>query len=148
MEKQNIVEIHGKNLPISTKHSIEIAKFIRNKNVNNAMEMLNKVIEKKTAVPFGRFNRDVGHKPGKVGPGRYPQKASKTIINLLESLIANAQNKGMDINSLSIQKIIANRASTPYRSGRRRRIKARGTHIDIIAIEKNIEKKKPEAKKK
>ncbi|MEK6904447.1 MAG: 50S ribosomal protein L22 [Nanoarchaeota archaeon] len=145
-ESQKTAEVHGKDLPVSTKQSIEIASFIRNRSVNKAISLLSQVLEKKIAVPFRRFKRDIGHKPGKTGPGRYPQKASETMISLLKSLVANGQNKGMDTNSLIIRTIMANKASRPFRYGRKRRIQARRTHIDIIAVERKYIEKKNEKK--
>lgn len=128
-------KVIGRDLSISTKHAVEISKFIRGKSIKKSKELLNKVIEGKIAIPFTRFNRDMGHKKGNIAAGRYPKSASLEIVKLLNSLEANAQNKGLDVNSLYIKKIIANRASRPWHFGRQRRIKMKRTHIEIIAEE-------------
>ena len=66
----------GANLPISTKVCYEIANAIRGRNVNKAIAFLERVVNMKEAVPYKRYNGDVGHKPGKMAAGRYPIKAA------------------------------------------------------------------------
>lgn len=135
MKQENIAIIHGKDLPISTKHAIEISNFIRNKNLQKSRTLLKNVLKKKLAIPFKRFNKDRGHRKGKIGPGAYPIKATKCIIELLNSLEANAQNKGLTGASLIIKQIIPNRASRPRHFGRIRGIKMKRTNLKIIAEE-------------
>lgn len=98
-------------LPVSPKHAIEIARFIRNQDVNRAISYLNDVVEKKKAVPFRRFNRNVAHKRGLEGwdAGRYPVKASQGYIKLLESIKKNAEYSGLDADRLVIVHAAANR---------------------------------------
>ena len=127
--------VNGRDLSISTKHAVEICSFIRGKSVKKSKEMLSRVVEGKLAVPFTRFNRDMGHKKGNIAAGRYPVKAAKEIINLLNSLEANAQNKGLNTESIYIRQIIANQASRPWHFGRIRRRKMKRTHIKILAEE-------------
>ena len=103
----------GKDLSISTKHAIVISKYIRGKKLSWAKERLNEVMKFKTAVPFTVRRKDIGHRKGHMGPGRYPQKASKEVLKLLDSVEANAQNKGLDTNELYINAIIPNMASRP-----------------------------------
>ena len=143
MDNKETVHIVGKDLPISTKHSIEISKFIRRKTITLAKKQLNLVLEKKIAVPLKRFNKDRGHRKGKMAAGFYPQKATKEFLKLLTSLEGYAAHKGMDKNNLYIKEIIPNQASRSYHYGRIRGIQNRSTHIKIIAAE--IEKK-PEVK--
>ncbi len=129
-------KVHGKDLAISKKHAIEICDSIRGRSVQRSKQLLQDVMAQRVALPFHRFNRDMGHKPGHAGPGRYPYKASKTILELLESLEANAQNKGMDTKSLYIKTAITNKAPTPWHFGRIRRRKMKRAHVLIIAEEK------------
>lgn len=130
-----VAKVTGRDLSISTKQSVEICKFIRGKSIKKSKELLEKVINGELAVPFTRFNRDMGHKKGKIAAGRYPNKASSELLKLINSLEANAQNKGLDSNSLYIKKIVANRASQPWHFGRLRRRKMKRTHIEITAEE-------------
>lgn len=141
--------VNGRNLSISTKHAIEIAKFIKGRSVQQSKTLLEQVIKQKVAVPFTSFKRDMGHKPGPMAAGRYPEKASKEFIMLLDSLEANAVNKGLDTNALRITTIIPNKASRPWHPGRQRRRKMKRTHVTILAEEvvnetsKRREQKKP-----
>jgi large subunit ribosomal protein L22 len=147
MTNAHEAKVFGRNMPVSTKHTIEICNFIRGKNLDKARDMLKKVAEKKVAVPFKRFNDNVGHRKGKVGPGRYPVKATTHVIKLLDSLESNAQNKGLDIGSLFLKTVIPNRANAGMKYGRRRR-SGKSTNLEIIAEEKEIKKqeKKPAVK--
>ncbi len=135
----------SKDLKISTKQSVEICDFIRNKNLLKAQEMLEKVLSKKIAVPFNRFNRDLGHKHG-IGPGSYPEKTTQEILNLLKGIQANAENQGMDSKNLYIVKLVANRGPGQWHFGRFRRRQMKNTSIEIEVSE--IQKEKKETKKK
>jgi large subunit ribosomal protein L22 len=136
----------GRALPISTKQSVEICSFLRNKNLQKAKDILNRVITKKTAVPFKRYNRSMGHKPGKMDVGRYPIKSSKEILDLLESVEANAQFKGLNTASLVIKHICAHKASKQMRYGRQRGRTMKRTHVEVV-VEEKAEKKREEKPK-
>jgi len=144
-----MAKVTGRSLPISTKQSIEICNFVRYKELTKAKDFLNKVVEKKAAVPFTRFNGDVGHKR-KLGPARFPVKTSKEIIQLLESVEANAQFKGLDTSRLIINHICANKAGKQFHYGRKRRRQMKRTNIDVIVEEQkqNEDKKAVEKKTK
>ncbi|MEM4244807.1 MAG: 50S ribosomal protein L22 [Candidatus Nanoarchaeia archaeon] len=141
MTSEHEAKVVGRNLQVSTKQVIEIANQIRGKNLIKTKQMLERVVKKQLAIPYRRFNMDTGHRKGKMGPGRYPVKASKEILMLLESLEANAQNKGLDVDTLYIRTIIPNKGNTVWHYGRHRRRQAKTTHIEIIAEEKEEEKK-------
>lgn len=140
--EENTAKVSGRNLSISTKQSIEIANFIRGKNLSKAKDILQKVINKEVVVPFKRFNRDRGHKRGKIAAGRYPIKSSKEIFNLLNSVEKNAVYNGLNGDSIYIKSIIVNKASLPWHFGRQRRRKMKRTHIDIVVEEKKDDRKK------
>ena len=140
MEKENTAKAMGISLPISTKQAVEICSFLRGKTIEQGKNILKSVIDKKAAIPFKRYNRDMGHKTG-MAAGRYPKKASSNILKLLESVEANAQNKNLDTNNLIIKKAIANKAGNQYHYGRQRRIKMKRTHLTIIVEEIKQNKK-------
>jgi|SRR3989344_5377526 len=140
MKKQTISDEHQAHirafdLDISTKFAVEISHHLRYRNLNKAKKILSDVILQKQAVPFRRYNRDLGHKPGQAS-GRYPIKASKVILKLLEQLEANSEFKGLDTNNLIISKIVANVGSTSWHFGRKRRRRAKKTNLEIFAMEK------------
>ncbi|MEA2036384.1 MAG: 50S ribosomal protein L22 [Nanoarchaeota archaeon] len=147
--KESMARVIGKSLPISTKFSIEICDYIRSKTTAEAKKLLKQVAEGKKAMPFKKFNRDLSHKKS-IGPGRYPKKPALEIIQLLESVEANAQFKGLNTSNLQIKHICAHLASRPWRYGRQRRRKTKRTHLEIIVEEKQVKdkSKESEAKKK
>lgn len=129
-----IAKATGKDLGISTKNSIVICDFIRGKNLDKAKSMLNEVIEMKRAVPFKRFNKDLGHKRGMMS-GRYPVKSCKAILKVLQYAEGNAKDKNLDVESLIVKNIKANKAETPLHYGRKRSRKMKRTHIEIVLSE-------------
>jgi len=135
----------GRSLPISTKQSIEICDFIRNRSIDDAKKILNEVIKKKMAIPFKRFREGAGHKRG-IASGKYPQKACKELLKVLNMVEANAQHKGLS-SSLKIKSILAQKASTPWHFGRKRRRKMKRTHIEVVVEEIRSEGKKRDARK-
>ncbi len=147
LDKEHTAKISGKALAISTKQSIEICNLIRRRKLEKAKALLNDVINHKTAVPFKRFNKDTGHKKGKIAGGRYPENACKEILKLLQGVEANAQFKGLNTANLIVSQIYANKASTPWHYGRQRRRKMKRTHVEIIVEEKTEKKKAKEESK-
>jgi len=145
MDKEIIASVKGTDLPISTKHAIEICSFIRNKKVETAKKQLNLVLEKQLAIPLKKFHKDRGHRKGKIGPGFYPQKATKEVLNLLSSLESNSSNKGLNNDFLYLTKAIANRASAPMHFGRQRGTEMKRTHIELVGKEKETKKQKQPA---
>ena len=120
----------GVDLPISTKHSMNILRFIKGRKIDEAIEVLEKVIKYDAAVPF---RGEIPHKKGI--PARYPINASKVFIKLLKSLAANASQKGLNEARIRIsgKADLASRSSRPGRHGRR---KFKRTHVLLIAEEK------------
>ncbi len=94
----------GYEMPISFKHAVEICRELRGKKVEDAKRFLEEVVEMKRAVPFRRHKKKVAHRRGleKWYAGRYPQKAAKYILKVLRNLEANAEYKGLDLDSLVI----------------------------------------------
>ena len=98
-------------LPISPKHAMEIARFIRNKKTGEAVAYLEEVISAKKAIPFRKYNRKVAQKRGLSGwdAGRYPRKASLAYVRLIHSVTKNAEYLGLDTGNLRIIHAAANR---------------------------------------
>lgn len=132
--KENEAKAVGTSLPISYKFSIEICTEIRGKTLSQAKKFLEGVIALKQPAPMRRFNRDLGHKPG-MASGRYPQKCCKHILSLLQSAEANAQFKGLSTANLVIQHISAQQGPNTWRMGRKRRRRAKRTHVEIVLAE-------------
>lgn len=124
--------VRGRDLPISTKHSIAICNAIRNKKLKDAEEILELAIKKKKPIAM---KGEIPHRAGGK-PGRYPVKAAGVFIKLLKELKANAAVKGL--SDVFIVKAIANKASMPVRATRigYGRKKFKRTHVELEAIEK------------
>lgn len=125
------------NLPISTKDSVAICKFIKRKKIENAIAGLEQVIAHKKAVPM---KGEIPHRKGKgMMSGRYPKKATEYFIKLLRSLLANANSN--ELNNPLIIEAVANIGSRPF--GKFGRVRKKRTNIKIKAKEKlNKNKKK------
>jgi len=136
----------GLLLPISTKQSVEICKFIRGKKVQKAIEMLNAVVDMKKPVPFNQFTNGAGHKHG-IGPGKYPVKACREILKLVKLVEANAQHKGLNTSGLEIIHICAKKGPKSWHYGRQSRIAMKRTHVEIVVEEKETKKEEPVKKK-
>lgn len=143
--KEGIVKTVGRLLPVSFKSSTQIARFIRGKNVDQAIALLQGVKEKKVAVPFVRYNADMSHRKGKVGPGRFPVNASKEIQGLLLGLKANAMELGMKPEDIVLIHTSAQKGPRLRHYGRHRGRLRKVCNFEIIGQE--IKGRKSEAKK-
>lgn len=126
---------------ISHKHAREIAVAIKGLSLEKARDYLQNVISMKSAVPFRRYNKQVGHKsdPG-VMSGRYPQKSATEFLKLLDNLESNAEYKGMDLDRLKIinatvHKGVLIKRFVPRAMGRATPKNNVLTHVELVAQE-------------
>ena len=138
-DKSKTAKALGRSLKISPKHAVEICNRIRGKKVEKAEAYLEDVIEMKTAVPFKRHNKKVGHRRGIGGwpTGRYPVKAAKQILDILKNAEANAEYKGLDTENLKIMHISSHRGYvirgwTPRAFGRASPFNTPTTHVQVV----------------
>ncbi|MBW9223027.1 50S ribosomal protein L22 [Methanothermococcus sp. SCGC AD-155-E23] len=132
----------GRALRISRKHAVEVCREIRGMKLDDAMRYLRRVIQLKQPVPFKRHGKDVPHKKGKYGwtAARYPQKAAREILKVLENARNNAEYKGLNVNKLRIKHISANKGFTikrymPRAFGRATPKFQETVHIQVILEE-------------
>ena len=113
-DANEIAKASGRDLRISPKAPREICNKISHMRLDAAKRFLQDVIDKKLAVPYKRHKKEVSHKAGLDGwyAGRYPVKASREILKILDSLEANAETKNFDIERLKIVHAAAQRART------------------------------------
>lgn len=126
--KKTEAVVNVSSLPISTKHSIAICRFIKGKEIEKAINDLEKVVLLKKPVPM---KGEIPHRKG-IMSGRYPKKTAEHFIKLLKELSANVNVNGLE-NPI-ISETIANIASRPY--SRFGRVRKKRTHVKIIAREK------------
>jgi len=137
------------------KHCREIAQAIKGLSIEKAKKYLSDVLEYKAAIPFTKYTGGIGrHSYAKVTntPGdkvAWPQKATKTFLDLLTNIQSNAESKGLDMDKVKITHACANQAPKM----RRRTYRAHGrinaymsspAHIEIVASEVNDEVEKEE----
>ena len=127
---------------ISPKHAIEIARFIRRMNADDAIAYLEQVVALEKAIPFRRFNKKVAHKRGlvKAAGGRYPEKAARAYLKVLASVKKNAEYTGLDAANLRIIHASANRGRgfdsfMPRAMGRATPKRRERVNIEIIVKE-------------
>ena len=93
---------------ISLKDAVNIAHFLRGKKISELRDIIDGVIEKRTAVPYFRYLDSVSHRRG-VGPGRYPVKAMKAFKQTFLNAVANAEFKGLDTDNLRLVHVEASK---------------------------------------
>jgi large subunit ribosomal protein L22 len=94
----------GMELHISPKHAREICRTLRGMRANLARAYLEDVIALKRSIPFKRYRKNVAHRHDLVGwdAGRYPEKAAKAVLIVLDNALANAEYKGMESDKMRI----------------------------------------------
>ena len=128
IEKETMAVVHGKDLPISNRQSIDVCRFIKDKSIDESLKLLNDVIKEKIAIPM---RGELPHRKGAMAGGRYPKKIALHFIKLLKSLSSNALRKNLEVTKLKVHGM-ANTASRPARGGRFRR-KFKRSHVTLIA---------------
>jgi len=126
---------------ISHKHAREIAVAIKGMSIESARSYLQSVINLERAIPFRRYNNEVGHKTDTgVMAGRYPRKASAEFVKLLDNLESNAEYRGMDLDRLKIINATVHKGRkierfTPRAMGRATPKIDILTHVELVAQE-------------
>merc|ERR1711906_35271 len=144
------------DLRTSFKNMRETAMAIKGMELEAARKYLNKVLEKKDVIPLRRFGGSAGRSNltklhGHYGPGRFPEKSVKHLLDILTNAESNAESKELDADNLKITHIQVNQAC----HGRRRTYRAHGRinaymsspcHVEVILTEKEEGVKKAEDK--
>ena len=134
LEGNRLATARVTNVDIHHKHSVQIARHIKGMFAANAVDYLEQVTNLKRAVPYvarhrkGRGgNTMAGHRKGAMGPGRFPVKASKVFIKLIQSAMDNARQHHEDIEpeEMLITHIAAHRGE--IKEGMRPRARGRAT---------------------
>jgi large subunit ribosomal protein L22 len=127
-------------LPISPKKTYEVMNAIRGLPLERAKSLLEDVIEEKRAIPFRRYNQEVAHKRG-IGPGRYPIKVCKNVLQVLVNAEANAEYEGIDTEALVVRVAACARgrirkANMPRAHGRATAWNEQTTNVEIVLAER------------
>lgn len=104
LDPDKTAKASGREMDISHKHAREICHKIRGMLLEDAKKYLEAVTEKKASVPYKRHHKKIGHRSDLKGwdVGRYPVKAAGKFLELLDSIEANAEYKGLEVDRLMI----------------------------------------------
>jgi large subunit ribosomal protein L22 len=137
------------DVPVSVKELRDLALVLKGMKLDKAKELLQRVIDKKEAIPFRRYKGKQSHRRGLADKygwpiGRYPVKAATYLLKLLEHVEANAENKDLDKDSLVIRHIGVHKGLTikrwmPRAFGRSTPKYRRTSHIEVIVEEVKAE---------
>ncbi len=140
--KKNFAAARGLDINMSTKTAASICRMIRGRAVEEALKMLEEVVQFKRVVKMN--NQEAAHQHGKgVMAGKYPAKAASEFIKLAKQLRANAAVNGLEEEKCRIF-CKADSASRPFKSGGRR---FKRTHVLLRLEEKKAGKLKRGGKK-
>jgi len=144
-DESKIAKAVAFDIPVSIKIMRETVAAIRGLKVSEARKLLEDVIKLKQPIPFRRYKGKQSHKRGladkyKWPIGRYPVKAAKYLLKLLDQVEANAENKGLNKDKLVIIHIAAHKGVTlkrymPRAFGRATPKFRRTSHVEIIVQE-------------
>ena len=142
LDPDRTVKCSGRELSISPKAATEICKTIKGMKVKEAKTLLEQVASMKTAIPFRRYKKKVPHHRlrEKWGAGKYPVKAAKRMLKLLEELEADAEYKGFDLDNLRLIHAASHRGrkikkALPRAFGRTSPDYNTLTHIELVGYE-------------
>ncbi len=144
-DESNIAKAVIRNVPVHPKVMTEVAAAIRGMRLQEAREYLRRVVEKKEAVPFRRAHGKQAHRRGLADRwgwpvGRYPVKAAKYMLKLLDNVENNAANKNLDVERLRIIHVAAHKGITlkrfmPRAWGRATPKNRVHSHVEIVVRE-------------
>ena len=139
-DEEKSAKAYGFELHCSPKHCENIARAIRGMDVKKAKEFLEDVINFRRAIPFKTHKKKRAHQKG-VGPGGYPQKACKLILEVLKNAENNAEYKGLSPENMYIAHISAYKGREikgymPRAFGRATDWNEQTTNVEIIIAEK------------
>lgn len=143
LDPDRTVKCSGRQLRISPKASVELCRTIKGMKLPDAKKLLERVIEKKQAVPYKHYKKEVPHRrqlnEGWFA-GRFPQKAAGHLLRLLDELEANAEYRNLDTERLKIIHAAAQRATkiprrNPRAFGRSDLLQGMTTHIELVGLE-------------
>jgi len=122
-------------LHISPKSSREVARAIRGMSPKEARQLLEDVVAMRRAIPYRWHVRGVGHRRGKIGPGRFPQKCAREFLKLLENAENNARYKGLDPERMRIAHVCAKRGRVIHGFIPRALGRATAKNTETVSIE-------------
>lgn len=144
-DEEKIAKAMVWDAPISYKKVVELAHLLKGMRLEDAKKFLERVARGEEPVPVRRYSGKQAHHRGladKYGwpAGRYPVKAAKILLKLLENVSNNAEVKGLDTSRLRIVHIAVHKGLTlkrwmPRAFGRSTPKFRKRSHIEVIVAE-------------
>ena len=130
---------------MSKKDSVEIARAINGMEAGDAVEYLEAVVDGDRSIPMKRHSGGVGHRSDIDGwdAGRYPRKASKAFLDLLENAIGNADYQGFEAESMTIAHVAAHKVDESIGRKPRARGRASPWNSPLVDVEIVLEADEP-----
>jgi len=147
-DKTTMARSHGVGLAISLKKTVETAKAIQGKKLTTVFHYLEDVLDMKRAIPYRRFNAEMGHKRGKgIASGGYPIHVIKEVIKLIESAKKNAESQEIS-GDLYLISVSCRKGNSKYHYGRYSGRQMKSTTVEVVVGVKSNKKQSKEASKK
>lgn len=142
--EEKIAKAFKSNARVSLKYSTELCREIKGKKVEKVEKLLQDIVEKKRFLPLRRYRLEMGHRKGKAvsktKSGKYPIKLCKVWLDLLNSVKANADYKGLNSENLIILHCFASQGFRRRSHQKQGRIAGKShlrksAHIEVIVRE-------------
>ena len=99
---ENTVKASVREVDVSPKWAREVCQAIKGLTIEEAKKLMEDVRAQRRMIPYRRYKKKRAHHAQTKGPGGYPVKVAKIMLKLLESLEANAEYKGLDVDRVKI----------------------------------------------
>ncbi|HEV2316454.1 MAG TPA: 50S ribosomal protein L22 [Thermoplasmata archaeon] len=138
--RTSVARARGSELPMSPKKTYEVLNAIRGLALEDARQYLEDVVALKRPIPMRRYNQETAHKRG-IGPGRFPKKVAKNVLQILQNAESNAEYEGLDTDQLyvfvaSCARGRVRKAQMPRAQGRSTEWNEQTTHVEIVLRER------------
>lgn len=142
LDPDRTVKCSGREVSVSPKAMTELCRAVKGMLVKDAKRLMEDVIAMKRAIPYRRYRKEVSHRSldAKWSAGRYPVKAAKIMLKLLEEMEANAEYKGFNLDALKIIHAASQRGRKirkviPRAHGRASPYYDTLTHVELVGYE-------------
>ncbi|HID04641.1 MAG TPA: 50S ribosomal protein L22 [Candidatus Caldiarchaeum subterraneum] len=136
----NAVKASVREVDVSPKWAREVCQAVKGLTIAEAKKLMEDVVAQRRMIPYRRYRKKRAHHAQTKGPGGYPVKVAKVMLKLLDSLEANAEFKGLDVDRVKIVHAAAHKGrvitkfierafgrSTPYNKTL--------VHIEVVGLQ-------------
>lgn len=143
---ESSVRAVARDIPVSYKKLVNLARALKGMSIEEARRYLEGVIKGTEPVPHWTYRKKIPHHKKTserwgVPQARYPRKAAKYMLKLIQNLEANAEGKGLDVSRLRLVHVGVHKSYTlkrymPRAFGRATRKFKRFSNVEAIAEER------------